>query len=111
MDTCSRLLLSHVVAPSTMLFLDILQGAFIYQLQLHATIRYFIFPICECTFLLDIRCPQFPETIIAFGNNCKRQGIACHHPKLIVLQRKDSIQIVITSANLVEKQVFYEPNF
>ncbi|TKY60505.1 Tyrosyl-DNA phosphodiesterase 1 [Spatholobus suberectus] len=47
--------------------------------------------------------PQFPETI-AFGNNRKRQGIACHHPKLIVLQRKDSIRIVITSANLVEKQ-------
>ena len=70
------------------------------------TIHYFIFPICECTFLLDIRCPQFPETI-AFGNNRKRQGIACHHPKLIVLQRKDSIRIVITSANLVEKQVFY----
>ncbi|QCD84925.1 uncharacterized protein LOC114178827 isoform X1 [Vigna unguiculata] len=47
--------------------------------------------------------PQFPETI-AFGNDRKRQGIACHHPKLIVLQRKGSIRIVITSANLVEKQ-------
>ncbi|XP_068470706.1 uncharacterized protein [Phaseolus vulgaris] len=47
--------------------------------------------------------PQFPETI-AFGNDRKRKGIACHHPKLIVLQRKDSIRIVITSANLVEKQ-------
>ncbi|KAK7399309.1 hypothetical protein VNO78_10490 [Psophocarpus tetragonolobus] len=47
--------------------------------------------------------PQFPETI-AFGNDCKRQGIACHHPKLIVLQRKDSIRVVVTSANLVEKQ-------
>ncbi|KAL2342846.1 hypothetical protein Fmac_004131 [Flemingia macrophylla] len=56
------------------------------------------------TFTSDIKwCPQFPETI-AFGNNRKRQGIACHHPKLIVLQRKDSIRIVITSANLVEKQ-------
>ncbi|KAL3001504.1 hypothetical protein AAZX31_08G006000 [Glycine max] len=52
---------------------------------------------------LVVVCPQFPETI-AFGNNRKRQGIACHHPKLIVLQRKDSIRIVITSANLVEKQ-------
>lgn len=50
------------------------------------------------------RYPQFPETI-AFGNDRKRKGIACHHPKLIVLQRKDSIRIVITSANLVEKQV------
>jgi len=57
------------------------------------------------SFLLDIRYPQFPETI-AFGNDRKRQGIACHHPKLIVLQRKGSIRIVITSANLVEKQVF-----
>ncbi|XP_061369912.1 uncharacterized protein LOC133312686 [Gastrolobium bilobum] len=47
--------------------------------------------------------PPFPETI-AFGNNRKKQGIACHHPKLIVLQREDSIRVVITSANLVEKQ-------
>ncbi|RDX75863.1 Tyrosyl-DNA phosphodiesterase 1, partial [Mucuna pruriens] len=52
---------------------------------------------------LVVVCPQFPETI-AFGNNRKRQGIACHHPKLIVLQREDSIRVVITSANLVEKQ-------
>ncbi|XP_027341229.1 uncharacterized protein LOC113854452 isoform X2 [Abrus precatorius] len=52
---------------------------------------------------LVVVCPQFPETI-AFSNNRKRQGIACHHPKLIVLQRKDSIRVVITSANLVEKQ-------
>ncbi|KAJ1404997.1 Tyrosyl-DNA phosphodiesterase I [Sesbania bispinosa] len=47
--------------------------------------------------------PPFPETI-AFGNNRKKQGIACHHPKLIILQREDSIRVVITSANLVEKQ-------
>lgn len=50
--------------------------------------------------------PQFPESI-AFSNNHKKHGIACHHPKLIVLQREDSIRVVITSANLVEKQVFY----
>ncbi|KAL7162023.1 hypothetical protein ACSBR2_042487 [Camellia fascicularis] len=48
--------------------------------------------------------PPFPE-VIAFGNDCKRSGIACHHPKLLVLQREESIRVVITSANLVEKQV------
>lgn len=47
--------------------------------------------------------PPFPETI-AFGKDRKRHGIACHHPKLIVLQREDSIRVIITSANLVEKQ-------
>ncbi|TXG54483.1 hypothetical protein EZV62_019739 [Acer yangbiense] len=47
--------------------------------------------------------PPFPETI-AFGENHKKQGIACHHPKLFVLQREDSIRIIITSANLVAKQ-------
>ncbi|XP_044493341.1 uncharacterized protein LOC123216821 isoform X2 [Mangifera indica] len=47
--------------------------------------------------------PPFPEAI-AFGENRKKQGIACHHPKLFVLQREDSIRIIITSANLVAKQ-------
>ncbi|OIW00221.1 hypothetical protein TanjilG_27472 [Lupinus angustifolius] len=47
--------------------------------------------------------PPFPESI-AFSNNRKRHGIACHHPKLIVVQRRDSIRVIITSANLVEKQ-------
>ncbi|KAK1567940.1 hypothetical protein Q3G72_018400 [Acer saccharum] len=47
--------------------------------------------------------PPFPETI-AFGENRKKQGIACHHPKLFVLQREGSIRIIITSANLVAKQ-------
>ncbi|CAK8579070.1 unnamed protein product [Lathyrus sativus] len=47
--------------------------------------------------------PPFPETI-AFDKDRNRHGIACHHPKLIVLQRDDSIRVVITSANLVEKQ-------
>ncbi|GKV17466.1 hypothetical protein SLEP1_g27975 [Rubroshorea leprosula] len=47
--------------------------------------------------------PPFPEAI-AFGNDRKRQGIACHHPKLLILQREDSIRVVITSANLVPKQ-------
>uniref|UniRef100_A0A2P2JFV9 Tyrosyl-DNA phosphodiesterase n=1 Tax=Rhizophora mucronata TaxID=61149 RepID=A0A2P2JFV9_RHIMU len=47
--------------------------------------------------------PQFPEEI-AFGKDRKRQGIACHHPKLFVLQREDSIRVIITSANLVANQ-------
>ncbi|KAH6758631.1 hypothetical protein C2S51_018866 [Perilla frutescens var. frutescens] len=47
--------------------------------------------------------PPFPE-VIAFNNDRKKSGIACHHPKLIVLQREDKLRVVITSANLVEKQ-------
>ncbi|CAK7336886.1 unnamed protein product [Dovyalis caffra] len=56
------------------------------------------------TFTSDILWfPPFPEAI-AFGQDRKRQGIACHHPKLLVLQRQDSIRIIITSANLVSNQ-------
>ncbi|XP_043724117.1 uncharacterized protein LOC122671086 [Telopea speciosissima] len=47
--------------------------------------------------------PQFPE-VIAFGKQRKKQGVACHHPKLFVLQREDSIRVVVTSANLVFQQ-------
>ncbi|XP_047316904.1 uncharacterized protein LOC124920456 [Impatiens glandulifera] len=47
--------------------------------------------------------PPFPESI-AFGTDRKKLGIACHHPKLFVLQRDDCIRVVITSANLVPKQ-------
>ncbi|XP_030473624.2 uncharacterized protein LOC115691188 isoform X2 [Syzygium oleosum] len=47
--------------------------------------------------------PPFPE-IIAFGGDRRKQGIACHHPKLLVFQREDRIRIIITSANLVAKQ-------
>ncbi|XP_077212340.1 forkhead-associated domain-containing protein / FHA domain-containing protein [Tasmannia lanceolata] len=47
--------------------------------------------------------PPFPDSI-AFGKDRKKQGIACHHPKLLVLQRQDSIRIVVTSANLVSRQ-------
>ncbi|KAL6652826.1 hypothetical protein ACP70R_011751 [Stipagrostis hirtigluma subsp. patula] len=47
--------------------------------------------------------PQFPE-VIAFGKDRKKQGVACHHPKLIVLQREDSLRVVVTSANLVPRQ-------
>lgn len=50
------------------------------------------------------RYPPFPE-VIAFGEDHRKSGIACHHPKLLVLQRKDTIRVVITSANLGPKQV------
>lgn len=50
------------------------------------------------------RYPPFPE-VIAFGKDRKKSGIACHHPKLFMLQREDSLRVVITSANLVESQV------
>ncbi|KAG8081823.1 hypothetical protein GUJ93_ZPchr0014g47153 [Zizania palustris] len=47
--------------------------------------------------------PRFPE-VIAFGKDRKKQGVACHHPKLLVLQRKDSMRVIVTSANLVPRQ-------
>ncbi|KAL0874772.1 hypothetical protein Bca101_024477 [Brassica carinata] len=47
--------------------------------------------------------PPFPEEI-AFGKDRKNRGIACHHPKLFILQRKDSTRVIITSANLVARQ-------
>ncbi|XP_010491356.1 PREDICTED: uncharacterized protein LOC104768947 isoform X2 [Camelina sativa] len=47
--------------------------------------------------------PPFPEEI-AFGKDRKNRGIACHHPKLFILQREDSIRVIITSANLVARQ-------
>ncbi|CAL5017192.1 unnamed protein product [Urochloa decumbens] len=47
--------------------------------------------------------PRFPEEI-AFGMDRKKQGVACHHPKLIVLQRENSMRVVVTSANLVPRQ-------
>uniref|UniRef100_A0ACD5UR07 Uncharacterized protein n=1 Tax=Avena sativa TaxID=4498 RepID=A0ACD5UR07_AVESA len=47
--------------------------------------------------------PRFPEEI-AFGKDRKKQGVACHHPKLLVLQREDSMRVIISSANLVPRQ-------
>ncbi|KAL3512030.1 hypothetical protein ACH5RR_024747 [Cinchona calisaya] len=47
--------------------------------------------------------PPFPE-VIAFGKDRRKSGIACHHPKLFVLQREGSLRVVITSANLVARQ-------
>lgn len=51
------------------------------------------------------RYPPFPEAIAFNNNDRQKSGIACHHPKLIVLQREDQLRVVITSANLVAKQV------
>ncbi|XP_027124708.1 uncharacterized protein [Coffea arabica] len=47
--------------------------------------------------------PPFPE-VIAFGKDRRKSGIACHHPKLFVLQREDTLRVVVTSANLVARQ-------
>ncbi|XP_048603106.1 uncharacterized protein LOC106422624 [Brassica napus] len=47
--------------------------------------------------------PPFPEEI-AFGKDRKNRGIACHHPKLFILQREDNVRVIITSANLVARQ-------
>ncbi|CAL9229514.1 unnamed protein product [Arabidopsis halleri] len=47
--------------------------------------------------------PPFPEEI-AFGKDRKNRGIACHHPKLFILQREESTRVIITSANLVARQ-------
>ncbi|CAN8256942.1 unnamed protein product [Cochlearia groenlandica] len=47
--------------------------------------------------------PPFPEEI-AFGKDSKNRGIACHHPKLFILQREDNIRVIVTSANLVARQ-------
>lgn len=55
-------------------------------------------------FSSGLRFPPFPEEI-AFGKDCKNRGIACHHPKLFILQREDNIRVIITSANLVARQV------
>lgn len=55
-------------------------------------------------FLPCLRFPPFPEEI-AFGKDRKNRGIACHHPKLFILQREDNVRVIITSANLVARQV------
>ncbi|XP_039125962.1 uncharacterized protein LOC120261995 isoform X2 [Dioscorea cayenensis subsp. rotundata] len=60
--------------------------------------------VFAATFTSDIPCyPPFPD-IIAFGKDRKKQGVACHHPKLFVLQRESGIRVIVTSANLVSKQ-------
>ncbi|KAL8141054.1 hypothetical protein V2J09_007075 [Rumex salicifolius] len=62
------------------------------------------YPIAK--FLAISRYPPFPEAI-AFGKDSRKQGVACHHPKLLVLQREDTIRVIVSSANLNEKQVSY----
>ncbi|CAM8912602.1 unnamed protein product [Rhodiola kirilowii] len=47
--------------------------------------------------------PPFPEAI-AFGSDRTKRGVACHHPKLLMMLREHSVRVIITSANLVEKQ-------
>ncbi|XP_051130802.1 uncharacterized protein LOC127251226 isoform X2 [Andrographis paniculata] len=54
---------------------------------------------------LTVVYPPFPE-VIAFNKDRRNTGIACHHPKLIVLQREDRLRVVVTSANLVQNQDF-----
>ncbi|KAJ8478713.1 hypothetical protein OPV22_022440 [Ensete ventricosum] len=53
--------------------------------------------------------PTFPD-VIAFGKDRKKKGVACHHPKLIILQRDESLRVIVTSANLVPKQWDYVTN-
>ncbi|KAG1331657.1 putative Forkhead-associated (FHA) domain [Cocos nucifera] len=70
-----------------------------------------LFRVFIGTFTCDVSCyPPFCDEI-AFGKDRKKKGIACHHPKLIVLQREHSIRVVITSANLVPKQVRNLPDY
>lgn len=53
--------------------------------------------------------PPFPE-VIAFGQDLRKSGIGCHHPKLLVLLRRGSLCVVVTSANLVVEQRYkYNP--
>ncbi|KAG5610924.1 hypothetical protein H5410_022205 [Solanum commersonii] len=47
--------------------------------------------------------PPFPE-VIAFGQDLSKSAIGCHHPKLLVLLRRGSLCVVVTSANLVVEQ-------
>ncbi|KAF3773680.1 Tyrosyl-DNA phosphodiesterase 1 [Nymphaea thermarum] len=47
--------------------------------------------------------PPFPDEI-AIAKDKKKKGVACHHPKLLILLREESIRVIITSANLVPKQ-------
>ncbi|XP_057858542.2 uncharacterized protein LOC131067524 isoform X2 [Cryptomeria japonica] len=57
---------------------------------------------------LTVVYPLFPETI-AF---CKgpRQGVGCHHSKMFLLYRKESLRLVITSANLGPRQWLHVTN-
>lgn len=49
-------------------------------------------------FVTNIIHRQFIKAI-SFGKEWKKFGIACPHPKLIVLHRDNSIRAIVTSAN------------
>ncbi|KAH9311860.1 hypothetical protein KI387_026895, partial [Taxus chinensis] len=57
---------------------------------------------------LTVVYPPFPDTI-AFAK-VPRQGVGCHHSKMLLLYRKESIRIVITSANLGPRQWLHVTN-
>eukprot|EP00850_Spirogloea_muscicola_P025916 SM004795S16654 [mRNA] locus=s4795:452:1014:+ [translate_table: standard] len=52
------------------------------------------------------RFPTFPEAhrFGSSGSN-RRPGMGCHHPKLLLLRRRDCLRVVVTSANLTASQV------
>ncbi|KAH9568666.1 hypothetical protein CY35_03G088000 [Sphagnum magellanicum] len=55
---------------------------------------------------LTIVYPPFPD-ICAFSSKSKeglRHGIGCHHPKLFLLRFQDKLRVVISSANLNQRQ-------
>ncbi|CAM6106184.1 unnamed protein product [Calypogeia fissa] len=52
--------------------------------------------------------PVFPDSC-CFATE-KRQGIGCHHPKFFLLPRKDSIRVIVTSANLTRSQWLHVTN-
>eukprot|EP00850_Spirogloea_muscicola_P005027 SM000022S07241 [mRNA] locus=s22:779760:783977:- [translate_table: standard] len=51
------------------------------------------------------RFPTFPEAhrFGSSGSN-RRPGMGCHHPKLLLLRRRDCLRVVVTSANLTASQ-------
>ncbi|CAM6050039.1 unnamed protein product [Sphagnum compactum] len=55
---------------------------------------------------LTIVYPPFPD-VCAFSSKSKeglRRGIGCHHPKLFLLRFQDKLRVVISSANLNQRQ-------
>ncbi|KAH7445355.1 hypothetical protein KP509_01G004200 [Ceratopteris richardii] len=51
--------------------------------------------------------PPFPRRN-AFGS--RGQGIGCHHPKLFLVRRRESLRVIVSSANLTYKQWFQVSN-
>ena len=47
---------------------------------------------------LYFQLPPFPDTI-AF-TKCKREGVVCHHTKILLLHHRDITRAIITSTNL-----------